>query len=160
MAVKAERRRKHLVDLRVQGALLRQLVCYWVLGSVALLTFTMIYRIAPHWLTGGGDAGRLIWRQLGPVLLTSAAVGPIVFVSAIRFSNRFVGPMLRFRRALRHLADGQATTSISLRERDYWQDIAADINRLIAAQQLASPPEASSPASAEQPPELVPADAV
>jgi hypothetical protein len=55
MPVKTERRRNRLIDSNVQSALLRQLVCYWLLGSVALVTVTLLYGVGPVWLAGIGD---------------------------------------------------------------------------------------------------------
>ena len=132
MPLKTERRRNRLADSNVQGALLKQLVSYWLLGSVALVTVTLLYRVGPAWLAGVGDPLAEIWRQVGPVLVVSAAIAPMVIISALRFSNRFVGPMVRFRRALNQLAQGESPDLVTLRANDYWSDVAADINEITA----------------------------
>jgi hypothetical protein len=56
----------------------------------------------------------------------------MVIASALRFSNRFVGPMVRFRRALNQLAQGESPDLVTLRDNDYWSDVAADINEITA----------------------------
>lgn len=133
MKTQLERRRKYFVDKKVQGALLRQLLGYWLLGSFALVCFLFVYQVGPHLLSGSGDPRASVWRQVGPLLIVSLAISPIVVISAVRFSNRFVGPVLRFRRALRELARGDVPTPITLRDKDYWKDIADDINRIAAS---------------------------
>ena len=77
-----------------------------------------IYRAAPVLLSGRATAAEQFWFHLSPLLLASAVMFPLVTFSAVRFSNRFVGPVLRFRRALKELADTGTTTSISLRKHD------------------------------------------
>ena len=126
-----ERRRKHFCDQEVQGALLRQLVYYWLLGSGTVVLFTIGYQLTPLLLSGDIAVTHQIWGRLVPILLASAAIAPIVVVSAVRFSNRFVGPMLRFRRVLQDLAEGKVPNSpIVLRDKDYWTDVATAINAI------------------------------
>ena len=54
-------------------------------------------------------------------------------------SNRFVGPMYRLRNTLRQLADGESVHPIKLREKDFWIDVADDVNRVIKIVQDAEP---------------------
>jgi hypothetical protein len=128
---KKERRRRYFCDSKVQGALLRQLIYYWLFGSITVVVFTLSYQVVPIFLAGETEALKQIWGRLGPMLISSAAIAPIVLMGAIRFSNRFVGPMLRFRRVLDELAKGEIPTSpIKLRENDYWADVADTINQI------------------------------
>ncbi|MDP6057657.1 MAG: hypothetical protein QGH33_02140 [Pirellulaceae bacterium] len=104
---------------------------YWLLGLATYVTVILVYRIAPYWLVGSDDQLlAAIWRDLCPFIIVSVAISPIVLISVIRFSNRFIGPMLRFRRAIKQLAKGETPARIALRRQDYWRDMADDINQV------------------------------
>ena len=130
MPASNERRRRHYVDAKVQGALLRYLMSYWILGLATYVTVILVYRIAPFWLVGSDQPLAVIWRDLCPLIIVSVAISPIVLISVIRFSHRFVGPVLRFRRAIKQLANGETPARIELRRQDYWRDMADDINQV------------------------------
>ena len=126
-----ERRRRYYVDARVQGALVRQIIAYWMGVSATFAFIVLVYRVFPVWLSGNGPGLGLLFGELGPLMLASVVLFPMVVFSAMRFSNRFVGPMVRFRRALHELAENQPTNTITLRKGDYWTEVADDINRIV-----------------------------
>ena len=130
MPASNERRRRHYVDAKVQGDLLRYLTSYWLLGLATYAAVILVYRIVPYWLAGEDQLLAAVWRDLCPFIIVSVAISPFVLISAIRFSNRFVGPMLRFRRAMKQLAKGETPERIELRRQDYWRDMADDINQV------------------------------
>jgi hypothetical protein len=132
MASKNERRKKILVDAQVQGAMLRQAALYWFWGSATITLVFFVKRVVPAQLSGRSQEMAAIGHEMGLLLIASLVLFPIVMLSTIHFSNRFVGPMLRFRRALRELAQGQTTAPIVLRKRDFWTDVASDINHIAA----------------------------
>ena len=103
---------------------------YWILGLATYVTVILVYRIAPFWLVGSDQPLAVIWRDLCPLIIVSVAISPIVLISVIRFSHRFVGPVLRFRRAIKQLANGETPARIELRRQDYWRDMADDINQV------------------------------
>ncbi len=127
-----ERRQRNYIDAKVQGDLLRHLLSYWLMGLSTLVAVILIYRIAPYWLSGNSELLLMIWHDLSPLIIVSLAVAPVVIISALRFSNRFVGPVLRFRRTIRLLAEGKTAPQIELRQKDYWKDIADDLNKVSA----------------------------
>lgn len=55
---------------------------------------------------------------------------PIVVVSAILASHKIAGPLVRIKRALRQLTDGDYDLVVTLRKNDQLKDIAEDINKL------------------------------
>ena len=132
MQTVTERRRKYWVDREVQGAILRQTVRYWLFASVMFTFVILVYRIAPHFLSGEPLQFSRLWYHLAPMAVSSAMLFPIVMFSAVRFSNRFAGPMARFRRTLTQLADGEATSVVELRRDDFWSDVANQLNRVSA----------------------------
>jgi nitrogen fixation/metabolism regulation signal transduction histidine kinase len=50
----------------------------------------------------------------------------------VQFTNRFAGPVLRLRAAMRQVARGEAAPPLSFRDDDFWQELAADFNRIAA----------------------------
>jgi len=130
--VSMERRRRYFVDPQVQGALLRQAVYYWFWASATFALIIFVYRVFPALLSGTGQESGRIWYHLSPYMVASAVLFPIVILNAIRFSNRFTGPMVRVRRTLKQLARGETTSMRSFREDDFWSDTADDINEIAA----------------------------
>jgi hypothetical protein len=145
MTSRIERRRCFFIDSTVQGALLRRLIGFWLTGMAAVSLILFIYHIAPYWLSGEEGVVGQAWVHLRPLVFASVALLPFVIYTAIRFSNRFVGPMLRFRRVLKQLANGEPTSKITLRRDDFWLDVADDVNELIEKLQSLPPSSESSP---------------
>lgn len=128
--MKIIRRKQLLVDGRVQGGLAAKLVFYWFCMLLAVLLIGFCWRL----LTGpGGDARHqllAVGRQLIPVLIGSLLLLPMLIVDALRWSNRYAGPALRIRTALKTLAQGQQIQPILLRKDDFWSDAAEALNQL------------------------------
>ncbi len=125
-------RKRWFVDPKIQGALVLRVVLYWlvcVIGSVLMILC---------WRAGTGPACpfylRLVemWPYYGPVVIVSLLVLPLVVADIIRFSNRFVGPMLRLRQAMRQMARGEYVEPIEFRGTDLWQDFADAFNAVLA----------------------------
>lgn len=55
---------------------------------------------------------------------------PIVVISAILASHKIAGPLVRIKRALRQLRDGDYNLVVTLRKNDQLKDVAEDINKL------------------------------
>jgi hypothetical protein len=66
------------------------------------------------------------------MLVSSAVLFPFVMFSAVRFTNRIAGPMVRFRRTLQQLARGETAPVLEIRGDDFWSDIVNDLNRVSA----------------------------
>jgi hypothetical protein len=116
----------------VQGALLRQAVYCWLWASATFALIILVYRVVPALLSGTGQESGRIWYHLAPYMVASGVLFPIFIFNAIRFSNRFTGPMVRVRRTLKELARGETTPMRSFREHDFWSDTADDINEIAA----------------------------
>ena len=66
-------------------------------------------------------------RTVGPVL---GVLSPVFIYDSIKMSNRFVGPMVSFRRSLKELASGGDPGKAQFRENDYWKEMACDFNTI------------------------------
>lgn len=125
---KKYQRRKFFVDRAIQGAILWQAILYWLLGSFVYLLIITAYRLVPAWVNAGHLSYEDVWFHVSPLVISSATLLPIVLFQAVRFSHRFVGPMVRLRQVIKQLAAGQKVSHVAFRHGDYWQEIAAEIN--------------------------------
>lgn len=128
------KRRSYFVDKKVQGALLVRVARYWLLSVVVVGALTVL-----GWMfISPGMSVMVRLRDEFPSLLgglfvaviVSLSVLPVILYDLARLSNRFAGPMLRLRRAMRQTAAGERVESIYFRNQDYWQEFADAFNDL------------------------------
>ncbi len=138
-----------IADAKVQGTLVFRLVTYWCFAWLVVIGLAVLVSFIFGATVEGVSVGEVIGRMLSyfwlPVLI-SIMVLPILIRDCLRLSNRFTGPVLRIRRALKGLADGDPVTPIKLREGDFWQETADDFNRVL---QLMRPASAQADAQAQ-----------
>jgi hypothetical protein len=125
-------RRKHtFVDPAVQGGLVLRIVMYWLVYmidvGVALVIWWLLDAPARDFNLGL-DQMRYAYM---PLLVLSILLLPMVIMDIIRFSHRFVGPLLRLRRSMRQLARGEYVAPIKFRRTDFWQDLADEFNAVL-----------------------------
>jgi hypothetical protein len=121
-------RKRVFVDFRVQGALLLRIVFYWFCGLFVASLFLVYLKI----ISGAADPLRfdLLWEEHRSVVLASLMILPAILYDMAVMSNRFVGPLYRIRRSINALAAGERISPVHFRKKEYWQDLAADINAL------------------------------
>jgi methyl-accepting chemotaxis protein len=127
------RRKKKLVDRKVQGRLLLGIAAHW------LLYFMLIMGAIPIWhvLTVSGFSQPLTavladsWGSMTPVFLFLAAVLPVFIWETVKFSNRFVGPMYRLHKTIQSINAGEEFRPIRFREDDFWHELADDFNTMM-----------------------------
>ncbi|MCP4079400.1 MAG: hypothetical protein GY743_04065 [Planctomycetaceae bacterium] len=136
-----KQRKKYFVDNSVQGAILVRLCMYFVLfvlSAGALLFFVEALIDDPR------KAGANFLQRYGPTILAGLVLTPIFFLDLCKLTNRFAGPMVRLRRSMNALADGEEVNPLHFRDGDFWQELAEDFNRVIArletAEQTAAEP--------------------
>lgn len=131
------KRKRLLIDPKVQGALAVRVVSYWCLCLLTLTIGILIYRIVI-----GGPARVFythfddMWFHFGPAVVGSFLLLPLVVFDILRTSNRFVGPLYRLRADMRKLARGEKVTPIRFRDGDFWHDIAEEFNAMVARFEL------------------------
>lgn len=135
--MRRNQRKKCFVDRPVQGALVRRAVVYvfLVLMLVSLLC-ALCVAVLEGPLSGSQLAERM-WSKLGPAWVASILLIPIVVIDCIRLTNRFAGPMLRLRRAMKDVADGKDVSLIRIRKGDFWYEFAEDFNRMVVERKTA-----------------------
>lgn len=121
------KRKKHFADRSVQGAMLLRLVVHWAVFLVvagAFLFFVELLAGTPR------ETGKSLASRHGPTVLAVFALAPIFLRDLCKLTNRFAGPMVRLRRAMRDLADGREVAPVQFRDGDFWQELAEDFNRV------------------------------
>lgn len=126
-----QQRKREFIDPAVQGAIARRMALHWALFVLiaAVLVVGMKWICDP--LTPLATHLSAAWWTYGPIFIVLACLAPMFVYDAVKLSNRFTGPVLRFRRAARALAAGERPEKIKLRRGDFWTDLAGDINVVI-----------------------------
>lgn len=141
-----ELRKTKYIDPAVQGALVRRLVLHWL----AFTTITTLAVIGLQWFedpfTSFGNTLRQAWDSYGAVVLILACLAPVFIYDSIKLSSRFTGPIHRLREGLSTMASGQAASTLTFRDDDFWHDLAEDFNR-VAERLRGGQPSAATPAS-------------
>ncbi|MEX2188411.1 MAG: hypothetical protein WD875_16505 [Pirellulales bacterium] len=124
-------RRQLFVDSTLQGALLTRCVFYWGMCLAAVFASLLCWDalVGPAQLFYARIEGT--WLRYAPALLFVAALTPIIAYDFLRLSNRFAGPMIRMRRTMRDLAQGERVEPVVLRRNDFWRDFADEFNAVI-----------------------------
>ena len=128
------KRRQIFVDPKVQGALVLRVVTYWGFCILALTLMLLCWRTFT--IPGRSFAFHLdwLWFHYCPAVIASLLLIPILVLDSVRMSNRFAGPMVRLRRSMRRLAEGEDVQPINFRGNDFWSEFAGDFNRMLARQ--------------------------
>ncbi len=143
------KRKRLLVDPKVQGLLVLRVVFYWLacIATMEFLRLTWLIATGPEQPSFFAYFATYDWHAAGGrTLLASILLVPIAW-DMLSFSNRFAGPVFRMRRILREVARGGAIEHVQLRSGDYWHGLADDLNAALA--QLASQPAVPMEADAD-----------
>jgi len=134
------------VDRQVQRALVLHLLRLWLIYLGAAFAFLIVLQPL---LSDPGEPLTAYWQQAWgrylPVVAPLVLLMPVFLSDYVKVTNRFAGPMLRFRRELKALAEGRPAQAIRLRKGDFWHDVSDDFNRVLAIVQPAQSAPASSP---------------
>jgi len=129
------RRRRLIVDPKIQGDLIARTVMYWLFCLLTVTLLLLCWQIATSPGATIPEYLDQLWYQFSPPAIASLLLLPLLMMDAARVTNRVVGPMNRMHQAMRDAADGKPVQPITFRDADYWGDFADDFNRLIARSQ-------------------------
>jgi signal transduction histidine kinase len=76
------------------------------------------------------DCMMIVSSKHAIVIVLSLALLPVFLYDTIKMSHRFAGPIYRFRKSLKTLAEGQVVEEISFRGKDFWSDLSNDFNQV------------------------------
>jgi hypothetical protein len=128
-------KKKHLrsrlfIDRPLQTAVLLRTGLYWAMVTMAQVLMTLFFGIVTSSQNDFPTLHPHVLWHLQITLLASVALLPIVLWDVLKLSHRWVGPIFRLRAALRTLSRGESIEEVRFRDRDFWQDLANDLNSL------------------------------
>ncbi|MSQ95282.1 MAG: HAMP domain-containing protein [Gemmataceae bacterium] len=86
------------------------------------------------WTEGPTDPARQFLETVQthlPVLICLLLLVPIMAWDTIRFTHRLVGPLVRFRKTMQAMAQGEPVRPIKLRDGDYLLEMRDDFNKML-----------------------------
>lgn len=126
----SEERQKVWVD-RFQTRLSLRIGGYLVVFFVVILNFLFAWKMIEE---GPFDPAQQFLDTLRsnlPVIICLLVLVPVMAWDTIRFSHRLVGPLIRLRKTMQAIADGEAVRPIKLREGDYLAEVRDDFNKML-----------------------------
>lgn len=127
-----EKRRRIWVD-PFQTKLLIRMGLYCVCYQVSLTVIIVAWTVFCQFFANGIRPLQL--ADFLPALVGLLVVLPMLVWDVIKFSHRLVGPLVRFRKAMRAIADGEPIGPIKLRDGDFMTELRDDFNRMLEALQ-------------------------
>lgn len=132
------RRRRYLIDAPLQLGLSAR-VLLW--GTAYLLLFVGLLFVPAVWDGVFGDGEMRVFSAVLDRLEAFAeynfvalfAVLSLFVLHMIRFTHRFAGPMVRFRRCLQDISRGVYAEDLRLRRHDFLKDLAREFTATLAA---------------------------
>lgn len=125
-----DRRSRWLADPRLQCGLLARVIMYWMYSVCGTGAIALTWIFCTRHPQSRVEWVEPLWLSCGPLVVGAILILPLILLDCWRFSRRFAGPMVRFRRALHDLAKGHPVDPIELREGDFWGELARDLNRV------------------------------
>ena len=131
------RRRRALVDPEVQGGVLKKIFVHWiaffVCNAIALIIWVRLFEQPDvGWARTMVDTA----IRFLPFFVITLALIPAFVWDTLKLTNRFAGPMLRFRAALRDAREGRPVPPLKFRDNDFWREIADNFNVVVARADL------------------------
>ncbi|HUY91281.1 MAG TPA: hypothetical protein VMV10_21260 [Pirellulales bacterium] len=125
------KRKKFLVDYDVQGALAARTAFYWFGCTVMTIGVAALLKLVSG-RTGLQTPYADLWGLCRPIAIASLVLLPVIVYDMVQLSNRLAGPIMRLRRAMRQLAQGEPVETLSFRDDDFWREMAGEFNALAA----------------------------
>ncbi|MFN3241789.1 MAG: hypothetical protein ACE37K_09785 [Planctomycetota bacterium] len=130
------RRWRYIVDWKLQGSLIAHGLVYGVvvLAAIGLGIFApLLWNLGAAGHEDAFEEQSIVMLYLHERFWAIAGVClVIVVVGAVRFSHRIAGPMVRYKRNLRLLADGKMPPPLRTRSADFLKDEVVVLNRAVA----------------------------
>jgi hypothetical protein len=143
-------RRKIFIDRPIQLAVLLRTALYWAMCTMAQVLMVLFFGMVASSQQDFPSLHPQVTWHLQVTLLASIALLPILLWDVLKLSHRWVGPIFRLRTALRTLSRGETISPVKFRGRDFWQDLASDLNAVAAQLEKTRTPN-SEPAADRKP---------
>jgi hypothetical protein len=124
----SHRRRLLLINVKLQ--------MFIVLYAIVVCAFGMLSTHINYVYNQEGGGYISLWNRYDIPFFTIQLVQLVAFMTLIfwglKFSNRIAGPVYRMHTHMRKVLKGEHPSPIALRKKDYFTDVAATYNELIA----------------------------
>ncbi len=125
-----KQRKRIYVDQAVQGGIVARLVVLWLASTMVAAGVWFLLEFFANPTQGFAYYLAGAWQQILPLVLSFAVTLPIAVLLLVRFTHRFVGPLVRLRGMMHDVARGREVPTLAFRENDYWHELAADFNSI------------------------------
>ena len=116
-----------------QTKLFCRVALYWIIYTFTLFNFLFAWRLIKE---GSENLGQVFVATVYdnvPLLVSLVLVTPWLALDAVRFANRLVGPLFRFRKSMRSIAANEPIAPIRLRKDDFLLEMQDDFNAMLDA---------------------------
>ncbi len=129
MARPKNKRRKSVVHKAIQFALVRRLLLQWICfaWTMCLASMTIQFFINPVGTQVNLD---VLWGTFITNCLVSGCLLPLFIYDSVKYSHRFVGPILRLHSQLKQVGVAPVNP-LQLRADDFWHEVAAEFNSML-----------------------------
>ena len=126
-----KRRRRLLVDVEIQGAILKRVAVYWAFCVLFIMTPIVVIKVLSQFGSGAGLLAILgdLWREYWLSLAFALLLLPMALLDSLRLSHGFVGPLVRLRKELALQAKRTDLEFPKFRDSDFWNSLAIDVDR-------------------------------
>jgi methyl-accepting chemotaxis protein len=126
-----QKRKKIWID-RFQTTLCVRIAFYFILYQVAVWSLIVIERNIYNVLEAvqGPEVAARCFLFLGGAIVV---LGLLFLYDALKLAHRLVGPLYRFRQALKAVAEGDEVELMRLRQGDYLHELKDDFNDMLTA---------------------------
>ena len=132
-------RRRLFIDRPIQIAVLLRALMYWAVCLMAQLLMVFFFSAVTLNQNDFITNSPQLWWHLQLTAAASFVLLPIILLDVLKLSHRWVGPVFRLRNALKSLGRGDTIPPVQFRQRDFWQDLAGDLNAVAARLDSSSP---------------------
>ena len=126
----SEDRKKVWID-PFQTKLTCRIAGYLVVFFIVFSNFLFAWKMWEEGPTNPWDQFVETLRTNAPAFVLLLVLVPVMAWDTIRFSHRLVGPIVRFRKTMQAIADGEAVRPIKLRDGDYLGEMRDDFNKML-----------------------------
>ncbi len=141
---KLNKRRKSVVDARVQWTLAGRVVMHFFVFICGGALLGLIFQYLSNPLGSLADHMQIFWKQSAPMLVAMICLIPVFVRDTLTLSNRIAGPICRLRDTVKRIGNGENVPPLKFRQKDMWGDLPELFNQMMARLE---PSESSSPAS-------------
>ena len=126
----AEERKKVWID-PFQTKLTLRIAAYLGLFFIVFLNFLFVWKMVEEGPLDPWQQFLDTMRANVPVIICLLILVPVMAWDSVRFTHRLVGPLVRFRKTMQTIADGEPVRPIKLREGDYLIEMRDDFNKML-----------------------------